>query len=622
MIVQNGKDGGVYSEYTTGGYEMEAQWSNFRIMNCGGIGLEWRGPHDSQFVNGIVGHGASGATYGVKIVAGANVGGEQFTNVHAWGTYSSAPWELGGNDGQFLNCYSDGGGIALLASGNNWDGFILGTNTPGQYAVKLGDGTTRSLGQNRVRGRVKGFKASPFAVQTLNTTSLGNRYEAIASLGGITRYASLGNVYTTTGAVAAGAATIPMSATTDLPASGTLYADDGTNRTAALAYTGKTSNSLTGVTGVPAGGLASGAALWLVSTLFGATDFGSDSFELWDYDALTGGGLHLRRPTPNSQSDHSAIETFTSFVYAQEGLILTKAGVQGGRLYGGSGAPAFAALAGDRYQRTDTPTTPAQREYICTGGSTWVDALTISEAQVTNLVADLAAKSATGHAHVESDVTSLVADLAAKETPAGSAAAAASAVSTHNALVTAHAALPFQLPYKTGKDAYSFPQMNQSLGTSNGNGNGTLRLAPCLVRNAITISRVGAEVTVVGEAGSKLRLGLYADDGAGYPGALIQDFGTIAGDSATVQEITLGTPLAITPGLYWLGAANQLAPTTQPTVRVINGTIPGLLLQSIPAAGGIVSGYAMTGQTGALTGPFTTTVALSNVTPRLFWRVT
>lgn len=104
--------------------------------------------------------------------------------------------------------------------------------------------------------------------------------------------------------------------------------------------------------------------------------------------------------------------------------------------------------------------------------------------------------------------------------------------------------------------------------TTNGAlGVGTGRFSPWAVRRTISIVRLGAEVSTAGEAGSLVRLGIYADDGTGYPGALVLDAGTIAGDSATVQEITVSTVL--TPGLYWVGAVVQNVVTTQPHLRAI-----------------------------------------------------
>lgn len=105
---------------------------------------------------------------------------------------------------------------------------------------------------------------------------------------------------------------------------------------------------------------------------------------------------------------------------------------------------------------------------------------------------------------------------------------------------------------------------------SNALGIGTLRLAPWLVRRTVTIVRVAAEITVVGDVGSKFRIALYADGGDSSPGALILDAGQINGDSATVQEITVNQVLA--PGLYWIGGAVQAATTTQPTVRCAGST--------------------------------------------------
>jgi hypothetical protein len=56
---------------------------------------------------------------------------------------------------------------------------------------------------------------------------------------------------------------------------------------------------------------------------------------------------------------------------------------------------------------------------------------------------------------------------------------------------------------------------------------------------------VGIEITAAGEAGSHIRLGVYADDGSGYqPGALLTDAGQIDGTSATYQELSISVPVA------------------------------------------------------------------------------
>lgn len=151
--------------------------------------------------------------------------------------------------------------------------------------------------------------------------------------------------------------------------------------------------------------------------------------------------------------------------------------------------------------------------------------------------------------------------------------------------------------------------------------NGTLRLFPLLVETTLKIDRLAADVSVIGDVGSKLRLGIYADTGNAYPGALLLDAGQIAGDSATVQELTVS--LTLPPGLYWAGGAVQAVTTTQPTVRILANWTPPVLLSvgaSLPAGGGTGVGYSQSSVTAALPGTFTATVALAGSAPRLLAR--
>lgn len=148
---------------------------------------------------------------------------------------------------------------------------------------------------------------------------------------------------------------------------------------------------------------------------------------------------------------------------------------------------------------------------------------------------------------------------------------------------------------------------------------GRLRLVPWYLPNAITINRIGAEVTSPGDAGSKFRIGIYADSN-GIPGSLVLDAGTINGDSATVQEITVSQFLA--PGAYWIGGATQVVTTTQPTLRVTNSpsaaSVPAGTI--IPAsAAGFVGLYADS-VTSALPATFTPGAASANAA-RVFVKV-
>jgi hypothetical protein len=138
-----------------------------------------------------------------------------------------------------------------------------------------------------------------------------------------------------------------------------------------------------------------------------------------------------------------------------------------------------------------------------------------------------------------------------------------------------------------------------------------------------TILRIGAEVTTIGDVGSKIRLGIRAD-GAGVPSAtVLLDAGQIAGDSATVQEITLGTPLTLAPGWYWYTATVQSAPTTQPTMRTITRVHPYYHMAtgtSAPTAGTTVVGLTQTGVTAALPASWTTS-GTAGAMPRLFFKL-
>lgn len=157
---------------------------------------------------------------------------------------------------------------------------------------------------------------------------------------------------------------------------------------------------------------------------------------------------------------------------------------------------------------------------------------------------------------------------------------------------------------------------NGTVATSASLGPATLRVAKKYVPNRVTITRMGAEITTVGDAGSKLRLGIYADDGTGRPGSLVLDAGTINGDSATVQEIA-GLATTIGPGWYWFGGAIQLVTVTQPTIRFLNEPDREMDIAAIPTAGQLVVGFTMTGVTGALPSTFTVASA-NNGVPRTF----
>ena len=93
---------------------------------------------------------------------------------------------------------------------------------------------------------------------------------------------------------------------------------------------------------------------------------------------------------------------------------------------------------------------------------------------------------------------------------------------------------------------------------------------PIVTDQAVTITRLGIEVTSAGGAGSVVRLGIYADS-SGLPGSLVLDSGTINGTSATYQEITISQALSASTR-YWLMAVAQVGGNV--SVRSARGGSP------------------------------------------------
>jgi hypothetical protein len=161
----------------------------------------------------------------------------------------------------------------------------------------------------------------------------------------------------------------------------------------------------------------------------------------------------------------------------------------------------------------------------------------------------------------------------------------------------------------------SAPSASSALGQNN------VRCLADYFSQTVTLTRIGTGVTVIGDVGSKVRLGIYGDDGTGWPGTLVVDAGQIAGDSATDQELTIST--AIGPGWYWFCGVVQSAATTQPTVRV--PTAPFWIPPGMPAAvsmAGTASApvaATMAGVSGALPTTFTAFSGTAGGTaPRIF----
>lgn len=172
--------------------------------------------------------------------------------------------------------------------------------------------------------------------------------------------------------------------------------------------------------------------------------------------------------------------------------------------------------------------------------------------------------------------------------------------------------LACRIPMRPG--AWHLTTPHTATSTSNTLGNGTGRFTPWVVTRPTAITNLAAEVTAAGDVGSVVRLGIYSDDGTGYPGALLLDAGTIPGDAIAVAAVTVS--ITLTPSLYWVGGVVQGVTTTQPTMRTVAVDLLGAIAISTAATppanvpGGV--GYVGFGMTGAL--PATWPTASTNIT--------
>lgn len=334
----NGYSGNAYSEWgNASGGDMEAIWSRFKLLSpvsSGAVNLDWNGPHDSIFTDGIVvaagAAGPSGIVNQIGIYNRGNAGGEAFTNVHVWGfhLYSMVA------EHTFLaqNCTLEGAyniNLLLRTSKCRFDGRIFGTNGThlNEIGVQIGD-----TGFTNIMGSVLDITTFNWdsTAKPINFQSSGgrNRVTGTGMLGGATQFAF-----------------------------GSINSQDNVN----MLLTDGTIDQNSEQTGrplriYPASNTALQVGLTPVLSVNTNNTFAVD--------------------VPNSSKVRGYTGNYTGQTYQLDGANGaiqpgTAAGGLGARVFSGSGAPTFSAIAGDYYLRTDTPGTPAQRLYICTGTTNW-----------------------------------------------------------------------------------------------------------------------------------------------------------------------------------------------------------------------------------------------------------
>lgn len=143
-----------------------------------------------------------------------------------------------------------------------------------------------------------------------------------------------------------------------------------------------------------------------------------------------------------------------------------------------------------------------------------------------------------------------------------------------------------------------------ALGT-NAPGVNTLLAFPFIEPYGGTLDRIAFNVTTLGAAGSKARVGIYTNVGSRtpYPNALLVDGGEFACDVATGVKSTTINQVLTRNSLYWLV---YLAGVAAPTIRVTaNASPPVLGMWDGTAAGtGARQGWTVARAYGALPDPF------------------
>lgn len=151
---------------------------------------------------------------------------------------------------------------------------------------------------------------------------------------------------------------------------------------------------------------------------------------------------------------------------------------------------------------------------------------------------------------------------------------------------------------------------------------------------ATTIKSVSVGVQL-GQTGGNCRAALYADNGAGYPGNLVVDFGQLGALTATATvTLTPTTPQALNSGLYWVTTVFTATSTFPNVYGIANTYTPVNTMQlgmdtaahALATSGEAVSGLNFASATSiyaAFPATFTAgaTLSLNLVTPMLAFGV-
>ena len=97
--------------------------------------------------------------------------------------------------------------------------------------------------------------------------------------------------------------------------------------------------------------------------------------------------------------------------------------------------------------------------------------------------------------------------------------------------------------------------------------NGKATWLPVVVRRPVVVTGLAVNVLTAGSTGSVIRLGIRGDGQALFPDLLVTEAAATVSCTSTGRKLATVNRQFLVPGLYWLGAAGQGAPSTEPIVR-------------------------------------------------------
>lgn len=145
LVCSNGFSGGIQVDWNANIADptpdsMEARMHNVKVHDCGGIGLEWGGPHDSQWARVIC---KKNSSHNIHI--GPHAQGIQGAQIHPWGNVlgtNSVGLLLEGDASVWTACTFEGSDVAQVVVLSNYNSFqdcsVFGIDANPASAFQIG----------------------------------------------------------------------------------------------------------------------------------------------------------------------------------------------------------------------------------------------------------------------------------------------------------------------------------------------------------------------------------------------------------------------------------------------------------------------------------------------------